>query len=170
MIEPGQTVGIVVRDVELKQHKVIRRFDKFRPNPNPDAAPNQESSQSETPPAKLPVSKDPPSNPLAKSARNRYRWNQRLMNGHSARRSGLRRRVGKLAAVRFREPVFPSRHRTRRRHRKRGIFLNRGRALAGGLALGTLRTRSSRDADSQMMQFSKTAISPAARLRRRLRK
>ncbi len=171
VIEPGQTVGIVVRDVELKQHKVIRRFDKFRPNPNAEANPNQESSQAETPAANRPISKNSSGvndNPDAEP---------RPAEAGEPVGEAAETPAGEAVSDRAWENWRPS-PADRFSHRvadpaedsARGNVVLPAAAVAGGLALGTLLPRTSRDADSRMMQFSKSAISPAARLRRRLRK
>jgi hypothetical protein len=158
--EPGSSIPIVVRDVQLKDHKVIRRFDRTRR----DAG--QESSHRDNPAEELPVSFEAPDvNPQnAKEAR----WSPELpvenmsigpAEPDSAWENWSPRPASRLSG-RAAEPETES----------ETAPIAAAAAFTGGLALAALRAGSSKDADSQMAGFSQWALSPAARLRRRLRK
>jgi hypothetical protein len=146
--------------VQLKDHKVMRRFDRTRR----DAG--QESSRRDNPAEELPVSFEAPelNPPNAKEAR----WSPELPVENTP--------IGEVEPDDIWENWSP-----RQTSRLSGLAaepeteaetapIAAAAAFTGGLALAALRAGSSKDADSQMAGFSQRALSPAARLRRRLRK
>ncbi len=158
--EPGSKVPIVVRDVELRNHQVIRRFERTRRSPQAEPAPPANPAQAEpmsqmVPDLAIPKSlesrlaSEPPIQPVPAGESQPDRiWENWRCSRKALRVSGRKSQAPET------EPDEVS----------------STAALAGGLALATLQSRSAKDAVSQMARLSRRVLSPAARLRRRLRK
>ncbi len=157
IIEPGRSIPTVVRDVQLKQHKVIRQFDRSRRD---ISSPSTTQPENQAP--VLPISWE--------TAEPQFSDAQTLPSN------------GEELAPEDPDHVWENWQRPAARHRlspvtdpevdadegtKQGTLSAAAAVLAGSLAL---EARSSDEADSEMMQFSKRSLSPAARLRRRLKK
>jgi len=137
VIEPGRPVPIVVRDVDLKQHKVIRRFDQNRRGPNTSQLENR--LQSEAVSLVLPTTTD-----LA----------------------------GPMLPDEVAADAMPDRDQVWENWRKPSAHsrLTEPAAESGGESAGSVEVAAAATIglSAQMTRFSKRALSPAAKLRRRL--
>jgi hypothetical protein len=159
ILEPGSAVPIVVRDVELRDHKVIRTFDRTRPGNEAearrearpdDAAVSQEDFELPIPDALEDVfapESDQDGLPVTEPSADAV-W-ENWQPPHAGHR--LSRDLADPEEATESTPETTA-------------------AFAGGLVLAALGRRSLKKADTQMTGFSKRTLSPAARLRRRLRK
>ncbi len=156
--EPGSSVPIIVRDVELRDHKIIRSFDRTRRGSD-DAEARRETRPTNEVSLEfqnlrildaldiLPASEPEAETPVGEAGLDAV-W-ENWQPKHTA--NGLSRPLTESEEETEDTPAVSA-------------------GVVGGLALATLGTKSLRDADSQMQGFSKRILSPAARLRRRLRK
>jgi hypothetical protein len=160
--EPGSSVPIVVRDVELRNHKVIRSFDRTRRGPGTETSGRENLSE------EVPVSWVVPH--VAIPAAMEDRMTPESQAGTSPAGDSHPGQVWEN----WQPPVVRnrlSRPAPEPREEAEETPAAAAATFAGGLlALEVLRTCSSNDADSPMMRFSRRVLSPAARLRRRLRK